>query len=106
MDQTLIGKLVKLLEEEFEDNEESLISSGSCGFQVGHQTTGWNVNSLLKAMYALFKDSPARRADYIQFSGDEKFALKFCAVRWTENSKVADRDIEVYSDMNSLLKKN
>ena len=104
-------KLVELLEEELEDNEESLISIGSCGlhvvnraFQGGHQTTSWNVNSLLKAMYTLFKDSPARRADHIQFSGDEKFALKFCAVRWTENSKVADRAIEVYSDMTKFVK--
>ena len=55
-------------------------------------------------MYTLFKDSPARRADYIQFSVEEKFALKFCAVRWTENSKVADRAIEVYSDMAKFVK--
>ena len=109
--QNVNWKLAELLEDELEDNEESLISTGSCGlhvvnraFQVGHQTTGWNVNSLLKAVYTLFKDSPARRALYIKFSGDEKFALKFCAVRWSENSKVADGAIEVYSDMTKFVK--
>ena len=112
MQLTFNWKLVELLEEELEDNEEPLISTGPCGlhvvnraFQVGHQTTGWNVNSFLKPMFTLFKDSPARRADYIQFSEDEKFVLKFSAVKWTENSKVADRAIEVYSNMTNFVKK-
>ena len=56
--------------------------------QVGHQATGWNVNSLLKAMDTLFKDSPVQTADYIQLSGNTQFALKFCAVRWTEIRKL------------------
>ena len=54
-------------------------------------------------MFTLFKDSPARRAGYIQFFGDEKFALKFCAVRWTENSNVADKVIDVYSNMTKFI---
>ena len=69
---------------------------------------GWTSNNRLKCQLPpqgnVFKDSSARRADYIQFSGDEKFALKFCAVRWTENSKVAGRAIEVYSDMAKFVK--
>jgi hypothetical protein len=48
-----------------------LVDLGSCGlhvihgaFQTGHRASGWDVNSGLRAMYGLFKDSPARRADY------------------------------------------
>ena len=68
-------KLVELLEEELEDNKKSLVNTGSCGllvvnhaFQVGHQTTGWNVNSFLKQTI-------------FNFLATEKFPLKFCTVR-------------------------
>jgi len=33
-------------------------------FQTGHQESGWKINSVLRAMYCLFKDTPARRASF------------------------------------------
>jgi len=43
----------------------------------------------------LFKDSPARRADFTAITGSTCFAKKFCAVRWVENVDVASRALEV-----------
>jgi hypothetical protein len=80
-----------------------LVDLGSCGlhiihggFQTGHRASGWEVNSGLRAMYGLFKDSPARRADYIAITGTRTFPLKFCQVRWVENVNVAERALEVF----------
>ena len=46
-------------------------------------------------MYGLFKDSPARRADYISIAGSTVFPKKFCQVRWIENVDVSQRALEV-----------
>ena len=61
-----------------------LIEMRSCGFHVihgaiqyGHKSSGWAVNAYLRALYGLFKDSPARRADYISFTGSVVFAQNF-----------------------------
>ena len=53
------------------------------------------LDSYLRAMHRLFKDSPARRADYISINQTETFPLKFCQVRWVENVSVAERAQEV-----------
>ena len=54
-----------------EASDPQLFDLGSCGlhvihgaFQTGHKAAGWAVNELLRSMYGLFKDSPARRSDY------------------------------------------
>jgi len=88
-----------------------LINMDSCGlhavhgaFQTGHRASGWNVNSGLRAMYGLFKDSPARRADYIAITGSKKFPKKFCQVRWVENVDVAQRAVELLPQVQKYLK--
>jgi len=62
-------KFVELLSKDLADDHVQLLEMGSCGlhvihdaFQTGHKASGWNVNGYLRAMYGLFKDSPARRA--------------------------------------------
>ena len=75
--------------------DRQLLELGSCGLHVihgalqsGHSAAGWNVNSVLRAMCNVFKDSPARRSDYIHITGSTKFPKKFCQVRWVENTTV------------------
>ena len=53
---------------------------GSCGLHVingslttGHKAANWKVQVQLKSFFKLFKDSPARRADYIDFTGCNQF---------------------------------
>jgi len=46
-------------------------------------------------MYGLFKDNPARRADYIAIKGSKMFPKNFCQVHWVENVNVAERALQV-----------
>nr|XP_046492892.1 uncharacterized protein LOC124224733 [Neodiprion pinetum] len=55
------------------------------------KATGWNIVQLLRAIYNFFAHVPARRVDYIRFSGSRQFPMKFCAVRWLQNGAVAKR---------------
>lgn len=85
-----------------EDAEVNPIDLGSCGlhvvnggFQTGHKASGWHVNAYLRAIYCLFKDSPARRAAYKEITGSSVFPLKFCQVRWLENAACAEQAMEM-----------
>jgi len=82
--------------------DPQLLDLGSCGlhvvhgaFQTGHKAAGWTVNEMLRSLYGMFKDSPARRADYTEVTGSTTFPKKFCQVRWLANADVANRAIEV-----------
>ena len=53
------------------DSSSVPLDIGSCGlhvihgaFQTGHTKVKWKVNATLRAFHRIFKDSPARRADY------------------------------------------
>ena len=41
----------------------------------------WDINSILISMYNLFKQSPARRADFSVINPNSKFKKKICQVR-------------------------
>ena len=49
----------------------------------------------LRALFNLFKNVPARRADYRRLTNSSIFPLKFLAVRWLECANVAQRAIEI-----------
>jgi len=85
-----------------DDCKRKLIDIGTCGlhvlhgaFRTGHEAAGWTINDFLRAIYMLFKDSPARKADFTSITGSTRFAKKFCSVRWVENVEVASRALEV-----------
>jgi hypothetical protein len=87
-----------------------LIEIGSCGlhvingaFQTGHKVSGWNANAYLRALYGLFKDSPARWADYSEITGSKVFPKKFCQVRWVENVEVAERALEILANVKKFV---
>ena len=87
-----------------------LLELGSCGLhvihgslQTGHKASTWNVNASLRALYSLFKDSPARRADYTALMGSVKFPKKFCQVRWVENVLAAGTALEVLDDVKKYV---
>lgn len=76
-------------------NNKTLLDLGSCGlhtvhgaFKRGIKKTEWKLIDFLRAVYNLFKDVPARRADYTTASGSTTFPKKFCAIRWLENVPV------------------
>ena len=53
------------------------------GFQHGKKASGWELKSLLNAMYKTFDESPAIRADYgkITTAIESGCALQFCSHR-------------------------
>lgn len=92
-------------------NDPQLLDMGSCGihtlhnaFKVGVQSSGWKIIDFLRAMYNLFKNVPARRADYIRFSGSREFPKKFCAVRWLQNVEVVHRAQNILPSLVKYIK--
>ena len=87
-----------------EKNEvPQLMDIGSCGlhvvhgaFETGVKATGWELGKVLKAMWRLFNDSPARRDLYININRSDTFPLMFSETRWVEDESVAARAIEVW----------
>ena len=72
-----------------ETNLSKLVDIGSCdlhtangSFKSACEKTEWNIKSLLKSSFQIFKDSPARRDDYISIAGSTEFPPQFCAVRY------------------------
>ncbi|KAH6935107.1 hypothetical protein HPB50_003423 [Hyalomma asiaticum] len=96
-------KFLRSLKEELRESDEShILDIGSCGLHVingaykaGHVASGWDLVSFLRSTYNLFKCVPARRADFVSLTGCSKFPMKFCAVRWPENSTVICRALEI-----------
>ena len=77
-----------------------MLSVGFCGLlgingalKTGHVTVKWKVQFLLRSFYKLFRDSPARRADYINWAESELFLNKLCSVGWIENVDVCQKSI-------------
>ena len=62
-------------------------------FRTGVQKTKWGIDGILKALYNLFPDSPAKREDYKKITGSKVFPLPFGGTRWIEDKKVGDRSI-------------
>lgn len=105
-------KFLRSLKEELKelDDSHNILDIGSCGLHVmngaykaGHAATGWDVIAFLRSSYNLFKCVPARRADYITFTGSALFPLKFCAVRWLENGKVITRALQVLPNLSKFV---
>ena len=85
-------ELVKLHNEQDPDIP-LLLNLGSCSlhvvhgaFKTGAQKTGWNIDSLLRSLYNLFHDAPARAEDFVHITGSTQFPRKFCSTRWLEDA--------------------
>ena len=90
---------------------QKTINIGSCSlhilhgaFQTGFTKIDWDIGKILKAMYKLFDESPARRDIYLHEGHSELFPLKFAATRWIEDQKVAERALEVWPSIVATIK--
>lgn len=79
-------------------NEPEILDTGTCSlhivngaYKTSHDEINRRLHNFLAALYYLFRKVPARRADYTHFTKSTLFPLKFCSVRWLENSKVMER---------------
>ena len=63
----------------------------------------WELKKILKAIFYLFHDSPARRDMYMKTTGSNVYALRFCATRWVESESVAERAIKIWPNMIQMI---
>ena len=63
-----------------EDDHNKMLNIGSCtqhvihgAFQTGSSKTEWQLDKIMKAMFSLFKDSPARRDVFKSVTGTDIF---------------------------------
>ena len=76
---------------------------GSCtlhilngAIQTGLTKSSSHLKEVMKAMWKLFHDSPARRDEFIKVNGSAEFAHNFCPTRWTENQPVAEKALKLW----------
>ena len=107
-------KLYSLLCEDREKDDAdmpNLLNIGSCGLHVVHgafysgcRATDWNIDGILRTLHYLFEDSPARSEDYTSITESTVFTLNFCATRWVEDDKVAQRALEIWPNVEKYIK--
>lgn len=75
----------KVVQQRKQSDLPCLLDIGTCGlhtihraFQTGAKGTEWNLDQYLLKEYKLFKDSPARREDFVAYTGSATFPSKFC----------------------------
>ena len=67
------------------------------------KASGWGVERFLSSLYWLFKDSPARRKDFIAVTCSPLMPVKFCSYRWVENVSVCERGIAILPGVNKYV---
>ena len=63
-----------------------------------------DIVKILKGLFTLCIDSPARQSDYIDVTGSNLFPKSFCALKWIEDSDVAERAIEIWHKILKIFK--
>ena len=78
-----------------------LINIGSCSLRTAHgalktavESTSWKIKQTLKGIWQILDESHARREDFENVSGTNRYSLFFCPTRWVESKSVTDRAIE------------
>ena len=66
-----------------EDGHNKMLNIGSCAqhvihgaFQIGSSKTEWQLNKIMKVMFSLFQDFPARRDVFKSVTGTDIFPLR------------------------------
>lgn len=93
-----------------EQDDPQIVEIGTCGLHTVHNSfkcsfieAEWKIQQFLTAIYTLFNDVPARRADYMKASNSTVFPLKFCKIRWVENKQVAERALNILSNIQKYV---
>ena len=72
-------------------------------FKHGAKASGWAVDKVFSSMYKIFDQSPSRRGDYEKLTRGF-YPLQFCSHKWAENKLVAEKAIEVWDDIVTVVK--
>lgn len=92
------------------DNMPQVIDIGTCSL---HTVDGalrmvdkhGGIMQLLKNAYYVFRDVPARRADYRHYADNPQadFPLKYCTSRWLENVSAAERLLAILQHLQAYV---
>lgn len=102
------------LKQHMKDNlpsEKQILDISTCSlhivngaYKTAHTKVNWKLNQFLRSLYRLFKNYPSRRGIYKEITGSSIFPKKFCAVRWTENSSVIQRCIDMLPHLHKYVR--
>ena len=102
--------LDNLREQRRDQNLKELLEIGTCGLHIVHnafkhggKASGWSIDKILAAMYKIFDQAASRRGDYERLTKGV-YPLQFVSHRWAENQIVAERAIEVWEDIVTVVK--
>ena len=109
---TVNWKVLEALDVYLEEKDVSkTINIGSCSQHVVHRAlktgtsnTEWGIDKILKFMFWILCDTPARRDDYLSESGTDVLPLSFCPTRWVGDEPVAERALMIWSNMVGVIK--
>ena len=109
---TMLALYRKLIADRFSNELNDLIDLGSCSLHVVHGAlgtgvvaSGWKVKDTMKSASYMFRDSPARREDYLTWTDSTDLPLPFCGTRWVEDKRVAQRLIAIWPGYSKVIKK-
>ena len=75
----------------------------SGALDTGVAASSQAIEKVLGAMFSSLHNSPARRAEYLRVSSSGLYPKKFCTIWWVKNDLVANRVIEIKSDIAELI---
>lgn len=67
-------------------------------------TSHMSHDKFLKTIHNVFKESPARRADFFSLTKCDTFPLKFCNCRWLENAATCERALKIIPHLKKYFK--
>ena len=90
-------------EERGEGHHLLLIDIGTCGLYTiqgslknGIISSGWKIDGVLRWMWNLLKESPARREIYKEITNGNVYPLSYCNTTWCENKQTTERAAEIW----------
>ena len=88
-----------------------LLNMGTCGIHQVHNALKaamngdtFKIQQFLSALYKMFHETPARRAEYIKATGSNLFPQSFAAHRWADNKRATVRGLEMLPYLSEFCK--
>ena len=92
-------KFFSIINEQHDEGDHLLmIDIGNCSLHTIRESfknwiisPGWKIDAVLRWMWNLLKESPAKREIYKKISSGNVCPLTYCKARWCENDQTAER---------------
>lgn len=71
--------------------------------KTGFEKIQWDISSFLRSLKNLFRQAPARKSMYTEYTGSSVFPKNFCGTRWVENEDVALHALKNIDDVEKYV---